>query len=250
MLVGIVANVGKVLQAGFLDAYLADGDAEQLHEVDGIGVGAVGSAEAWHGDADDAAPVHAELVEGSDADEQGQRAVQTSADADHDGLCSGVLDALCQSVDLYVEDFLAAFVEPFAGGHEGVRVDGAGQGEGTGRHALGVDDGALLAELCGAAGEGGVHAAFGLEAFHVNLCLERLRLQLVALGLCKQGAVLVDESFAAEDHILCALAVAAAAEDVAADGACALLCQQGLQVGVLAHGIAVGAEVEDDVGSL
>ena len=94
VLVCLVPDVGKVLQASLLDADFADGNAQELHEVDGIGVGAVCRAEARHCDAHHSAAVQAELVEGADADEQGKRGVKATTDAKHYCLCTSVLNAL------------------------------------------------------------------------------------------------------------------------------------------------------------
>ena len=53
----------EVLYACILDADLAQGDAQQLHQREGILVGAVGGAEARHGDAYDACAGQPEAVE-------------------------------------------------------------------------------------------------------------------------------------------------------------------------------------------
>ena len=86
----------------------------------------------------------------------------------------------------------------------------------------------LSAELCGTGSIGGVHAALGAKPLYVNLSLEHLRRELVTLCLGQQCAVLIDEALAAEYNILCALAIAATAIDVATDGTCALLCEETL----------------------
>ena len=59
-----------------------------------------------------------------------------------------------------------------------------------------------------------------------------------------------DETFATEHDVLRAFAKAAAAEDIAADGARTLLCKKVLQISVLAYCIAVCTKVEDDVSAL
>ena len=48
--IDIVVDILEVLYAGITDAYLAPGDSQFRHQTHGIGMGAVGSTEAWHGD--------------------------------------------------------------------------------------------------------------------------------------------------------------------------------------------------------
>ena len=132
-------------------------------------------------------------------------------------------------------------------------VDGACQREGTGWNTLGVHHGPNAIDRCtplGAGCKGSVLSAFAAKTIHVDLCLKHLRLKLVSLRFCKQRAVLVDKTFATEHDVLRAFAKAAAAEDIAADGARTLLCKKVLQISVLAYCIAVCTKVEDDVSAL
>ena len=79
VLFGIVAKVLEMLRHGIGDTDFANGDAEALHQVDGIDVGAIGRAEAGHRDAHNAAPRAVEAVESVDADKQGERRVKSAA---------------------------------------------------------------------------------------------------------------------------------------------------------------------------
>ena len=53
----VVTDILKVLGHALGNAYLSDGDAETLHELDGIGVSSVGSAETGHGHTDNSAAI-------------------------------------------------------------------------------------------------------------------------------------------------------------------------------------------------
>ena len=60
----VVVYVLEVLDAGILDADFVHGDSEGRHQVEGIVIGTVGSAESRHGDAHDSLAGEAQLVEG------------------------------------------------------------------------------------------------------------------------------------------------------------------------------------------
>ena len=87
------------------------------------------------------------------------------------------------------------------------------------------------------------------HALYVDLLDHHLARQRESLALSQQAAVLIDEGIASEDDVLRGLAEAAGAVDVGRDGACALLREERLQIGVLAHELVAGGEVEDDVGT-
>ena len=63
MLCAVVANVLEMLCDTFGYGNLVDGDSERLHQVDSVEMGAVGGAEAWHGDAMYSFAVEREIVE-------------------------------------------------------------------------------------------------------------------------------------------------------------------------------------------
>ena len=66
----IVLDILEVLYAGLLDADLSLGDTQEAHEVERVLISAVGGAEAWHGDTDDARTGQAEAVEGAHRSKQ------------------------------------------------------------------------------------------------------------------------------------------------------------------------------------
>ena len=48
-----MVDILEVLYAGITDAYLTLGNSQFRHQTHGIGMGAVGSSEAWHRNTDD-----------------------------------------------------------------------------------------------------------------------------------------------------------------------------------------------------
>ena len=198
----VVPYVFKVLQAGGLDADLAYGDTERLHQLHGIGVGAVGGAKAGHGDADDVLARPLQLIEGAHAYQQGQGRVEAARYAHYGTAGVGVDEALCQARHLYAEDFLAAFVQCGALRYEGMRVEGAGQYK-----VLAVDKfgsyapGFLGSAMVAAGSKGGVLAALVAQAFHVNFADDHLFLQGETLAGGQQSAVFVDKSVSGKDKV-------------------------------------------------
>ena len=185
VLLYVVTNVVEVLDASLLDAYLANSDAEQLHEVHGIGIGTVCCAEARHCDAHDAASVFVQSVECSDANQQGKRRVKTATDAHHNGLGIRVHDAFSQSFCLDVEYLLAAFVEACSTWYKGMGIDDSGQRERTSRNALCIDDVGLTFAGC-SCGESRVPSAFGTNPLHINLRFEHLCFELMAFRFSQE----------------------------------------------------------------
>ena len=245
-------DIVKMLSAGLADGNLAHGDAQVLHQLQGVGIGAVGGSEPGHGDAYDAFAGEREAIERPDGDEQGQRAVQAAADTHDQALAPRVLKAFCQSLSLDAENLFAALVEVLAGRYEWTCRDVAAQaGDGGGLHGSRLHHKGLHAasQLGGSRGKRGIHPSLGTQSFDIDFCGHKLRFHRVAFSLGQQCPVLVNECLAAEDHVLCALAESAGAEDITADAAGALLGEERAQVGILAYGIAVGTEVEYDVGS-
>ena len=95
VLLHVVPDVVEVLDASFLDAYLTNGDAEQFHEVDGVGIGAVCRAEARHSDAHNTTAILAQPIKCTDTNQQGKRRVKASAYAQNNGLRTSMLQSLC-----------------------------------------------------------------------------------------------------------------------------------------------------------
>ena len=125
MLVDVVLQVLEMLYAGFFDGNLTYGYTQLLHKVHGIGIGAVCGSEARHCDAHNVLAVHPKHVESADANQQSQRAVESSADAHHGGLGTCVLHSLGQTCCLNAEDFFAALAEVLSFGYERTWCDGA-----------------------------------------------------------------------------------------------------------------------------
>ena len=228
---GVVAYVSEVLCDGGGYADFTLGDAELGHEADGVVVGAVGGAEAGHGDADDAVAGIAEFIEGLDADEQRQCGVESAADAENNALAAGVDEAACESGDLDIENLVAAGLHVAALGDERMGIDGPLELEGPAvGGGLAADEPGLLAVGMDSSNpchdEGGVGTTVGAQPLNVDLGAAHLWLEAEAFGLGQQVAVFVDKGVTAIDDVLRALAEAAAGIDVAANGACALLGQQ------------------------
>ena len=252
----VVAYVLEVLEDGLADIDFADGDAQTLHESEGVLIGAVGGAEARHRDADDVLAVIAQLVERAHSDEQRQRGVKPAADADDDAPATGVDQSLGESHSLNAEDVVAALCHVAFLGNEWQRIDGAFQLEVARRVGAAVVDANLLSaglhvilQVAQGIDVGGVGTSLVPHALDVDLLDHHLARQRESLALSQQAAVLIDEGIASEDDVLRGLAEAAGAVDVGRDGACALLREDRLQIGVLAHELVAGGEVEDDVGT-
>ena len=80
---GIVTDVLKMLSDGLGNGYLHLRNTQRLHQRSGIVVRAVRGAETWHRDTDYSFAVQSQLVECAHADQQGQRRIQTTADAQY-----------------------------------------------------------------------------------------------------------------------------------------------------------------------
>ena len=221
---GVVTYVLEVLEYGLRNVYLANGDAESLHEFQGVLVGAVGGSEARHCDAHDALSRQSQFVEGLHADQQRQRGVEAAADAYDDSLGIGVDKTFCESAHLDVENLVVVVGSILALRHERCGIEGAQQFEVARLYGVAVDDVKVyLCRLALCVDIGAVGATFHTQAVDVNLTYHHLGLQREALRRFEEGAVLVDQCVAAIDDVLGAFAKARAAIDVARDGACALL---------------------------
>ena len=97
-----------MLSDSLCNANLTDGDTQGLHQLYGIVVGAVSSAETWHRDTDDTLTVKVKLIEGFDGYEQSQCGVETATDADNRFLGVDMVKTLCKSCHLNIEDLLAS----------------------------------------------------------------------------------------------------------------------------------------------
>ena len=241
MVAEVVADGLEVL----LDA-LAYGDDTQLGTEalgygDGVVLGAVGGAEAGHGDGDDVLPRQAQLVHGVGAGEHDERGVHTAGDADDRAPAVGVLHALYEAGGLDVQAARGKLGYAFVG-YEGLALYPAGE----------LSLGEL--ELPGIAGHRGrrhggkgslTHAGAG-EVEDVELADGHAG-AVLALG---QGlSVVHDEAEAGVALVRGALAGGGGGVDGAVVQALGLIVERalGLKGGLHAHGL-VG-ELGDDGGA-
>ncbi len=68
----------KVWSARALMSIVSDGDAQVLHQVQGVGPGPLGGAEAGHGQAVDQPAVEAQHVARRDRDQQRERGIEAA----------------------------------------------------------------------------------------------------------------------------------------------------------------------------
>ena len=94
MLTRIVAYIQKMLGDGLGDADFTNGDSQHLHQLQGIVIGTVGSAESRHGNTNDAATLQPQLVEGLYGDEQRQGGVKSATDTDNGLGAADMVEAL------------------------------------------------------------------------------------------------------------------------------------------------------------
>ena len=211
-------------------------------------MGAVGSAESWHGDAVDAAAVERQIVEGAHAYKKGKGRVESTTDTHYHMLTTSVMKTLGKSGHLDIEDFLARCRHIAGFGNEWQCFYGMQQSEiSTGDNRLCSNKVGHSMTLC--IDEGRVGASLCPYALNVNLLDFHLRLKGESLCLGNYPSVLDDDGIAAIYYILGALAESARRIHITTDGACALLCEQRAQIGMLADEFIACREIEDDVGS-
>ena len=210
----VVTNILKVLRNALANAYLTYSNAQALHKGHGVVVCAVCGTEARHRDAHNALAIVAQLVEGFNADEQGECRVKTATDANHDTLAMGVYQAFCQTAHLNTEYLVTRSVHVVALWYEWMRIDMAKQLESSFVCFVCIEHSGFMSTL--GMYERGVSSALCAKFVHVYLAHHELFFQREALRLCHQGAVLIDERIAAINHVLRALAEAARTIHVAA----------------------------------
>ena len=104
------------------DADFPDGDAQTLHQRDGIIICSIGGSKTWHGNTHDATAVHLQLIECLHTDEQGKGGIQSAADTHYHRLGMGMYDALGKTHQLDIEDLLAGGIHIAAGRNERMRI--------------------------------------------------------------------------------------------------------------------------------
>ena len=107
MHIDIVVDIFKVLDASLLDTYLANGDAKRLHQTHSIGVSAVCSTKAWHGDSHDTCARHLEFVECLDTHKQSKGGIQTTTDANDNSFATSMHQSLGKTSHLNIEYLFA-----------------------------------------------------------------------------------------------------------------------------------------------
>ena len=106
------------------DADLTDGDTQGQHQLDGIVVGAIGSAETWHRDTDDTLTVQVKFIEGFDSYKQSQRGVETTTDADNRLLGIDMVKPLGKTCHLDIENLLTGRLHILVFRNKRMGIDG------------------------------------------------------------------------------------------------------------------------------
>ena len=245
-----LANVLEVLSNRRADVDAPEGGPQPLGQLHGVVPGALGGAEAGHGDGNHVAgrPVH--QAHGHAGDEDGQGGVQPAGQAHHRRLCAAVLHALFEAQRRQEDDLVAVFAALGAVlRDEGQGVDMAGegggarlQGEGYPAYpqAVGLRHGVPLRSA------EGIHPPpFIGQALHVDLT-DGESGGKPPLG--HQGAVLSHDVMAVEDQVCGGLPLPGVGVDIAAHQPGGLAAHQSAAVLGLAHQLVGGGQVEDDGG--
>ena len=245
----VVTDVAEVKGHRLVEADFPEGDTELADQGAGIPVGPVSSAEAGHGDGDDAFPWKVKHVECLNGYQKGERGIETSGNADHGVGCVDVVEPFLETHGLYGQDFLAALVP--CGRilrNKGMRSKGAGQrglffpelegdadmiaehpAGGSDRHCTGErcrfsEGGPVLSTIGGRSlkiGIGAGSAALSSETADVYLRIDDSVAE--PFGFRQNGSVLRDDIVTAEDQILCGFPFTGGGVDVSADQAGRLL---------------------------
>ncbi len=232
-----------MLYAGIGNGYFADACAQKLHQIGGIGIGTCSGSEPWHCDTYNAFPAHAQPVEGTHTDQQSQRGVQTSADADDSCLSLGMEQTLGQAFYLYANDLFTTLVQGCATGHKGMSIDASAQFKtGIIENGMTVDD--LIRLVAGITActccKRRIEATFVTKFLYVYLTHRQLRLHTEATRLSQQHPLFIDEAFSAEHNILSTFAKAAARIDITTQTTGTLLADKPFKIFVFAYPIIVG----------
>ena len=103
----VVADVLEVAADAARDIHRAQGGPQPLRQQHRVGLGAVGGAEAGHGDGDDVRGGTIQHLHGQGRDQHRQRGVQTPGEAHHGGFGPGVLQPLFQAQGRDAQDLAA-----------------------------------------------------------------------------------------------------------------------------------------------
>ena len=237
VVVHALTDVPEVDLHRLADVHALQPGAQLVGQNAGVVPGAVGGAEAGHGDGQNVLVIPAQQVEGDGGDENGQCGVQSAAQPHHGGLGVGVFQALGQPLGGEPQD-LGAPRLPVApvGGDEGVGVDIAGERR-LPFLQLKIDRIDL-----GGGGER-VHAlALVLQLFQVDLADGQAGAE-PALG--QKGAVLQNEVVPGVDEVGGALPPARVGVDIAAGQPSGGGAQQRAPPRRLADDLVAGGGIQD-----
>ena len=124
----VVSNILKMLQNGGLDGNIAVFAAQCGNETQGVVVGAVGGAEARHGDANEILCRQFQTLQGFLANQKSQCGIQTAGNADHQLAQTGVGHSVSKTLNLQFKEMVkVAFLLLTVGRQIWGFVDGAQQ---------------------------------------------------------------------------------------------------------------------------
>ena len=236
---GVVTDVSKVLHDRLADVHPAEGGAQQLTQLGGVVSGAVGGAEAGHGQGDDVRAGTTQHLHGVAGDHQRQGGVQTAGQANDGALGVGVLQTLLQRQRDHGEDLPAASgTVAHVGGDEGVGGVVTGQlGGGQLQGELHFHQTAIFHR------EGGDALALVGQALDVHFGGQQAGLEP---ALRQQGAVFGDHVMADEHQVGGGFAISSIGVHVSADQTAALVGDHVPAELILADGLVAGGQVQDD----
>ena len=244
----IVADVLEMQGNGVLDGDLLSADAQLAHQLPGVLIGTVGSAEAGHGHAVDITGGAAKLTHGLHGYQQCQGGVQSTGNADDRvGIQQG--KTLFQSRYLHGEDLPAALLTAcLIRGNEGqlayrVELAVAAKLRAKGNLAAGK------AVSGGGNTEGAVLQALEADATQVAV-LEDHVVAVQGLFIFRQhAAVFSDDAVAGVDHIRGGFGAAGGAVGIHALAGSGLTGNSGAPLVALAGGCVGGGKIQNHIGA-
>ncbi len=246
---GIMSDIPEVLEDSILDGDLLCLDAQGVHQLPGIGMGAVRGAEAGHGDAIDIRSRTAHLVHRLHSHQKSQGGIQAAGYAD-DRIGPDGGKPLLQARHLDIEDGHTPLqAVSLVRGHKGQLV-GAAKGSIRPQGSAAAIDGAHGLQI---AIEGGgvldalIPAALSAHPAQVSVIEEHIVCRQLILALGQDGSVLRKHTVAGKHQVLGGLGAAgrAIAIDTIAHGG--LMLHKASAVFPLADGFIGGRQVHDDL---
>ena len=198
----IMVYVLEMLYAGLLDTDFADSHTEGVHQVDGIRVSTVGRSESRHGDTDNTLTGPSQLIESLYANQQRQRRIQSTRNADNGTLRFSMHQTLRQSGHLDGEYLLTAFVQRYPLRNKWMRFKSTCQVQIPAVDILRRDSYRKGRNtICMASREGRIHPALRTQVFHINFTDDHLPFEREAFVCRQQSPVLINQSVAGKHHI-------------------------------------------------